>query len=1003
MRYCKHTQWLGLAANDGDILLQNTDRLQTLLEDLPDPDEQSPSLLVFIGNRSKAMAVKELAKTFSPPPRYGRDSSRQNYDKQSWSQTKISGRRANGEIHLHIHAPSTFSKRPVLLAEGDLPSIDKQKVLAIEQCHETTSRPLLAGTPAVPTFSEAADRTYFRLLSPFTDVFCFFADDLGQLQPVVKRLALWLDLGQPSYLPKSTRPKVLVVVERGGEFHGDDESASISFKQMLSEETTIDIADQFSDIRILSLAARNTDLSNRARHRELFEQLLNFSDQVREAKVRTQTLFSAHHTAAFFHNALTHVAATSVEPFNFIANSRIENPVASDLQDHLVEFLHRIKTPQSLLQFAIPIIASSFLLDNYPPDMHLFCPREVFCTLYKGICHRVCRTGVLAHEGSTHMILPSGFIRLLEDEFVTQVEAFIKLLDVSSAIWHRRMLCTTKTNWFSIRSKTTCLVCLRARPQYRLPCGHIICDNCVRLHGEKKDIWDFHVPHCFLCGLETSGAIFKVRPPTATARLLCIDGGGVRGIIPLIVLQALEELVGLPYPVQGNFDFIFGTSAGGIIALALSHTGLSVGDCIALYERLAKKAFGLHLVSYLAIIISLFTDGIYPTQNLDAALQEVFGSNERILDCSSATAMGTRIGVVASTMKPEPFLFTNYNGLGDRDDKKFEKYGVLLGDALVWEIARSTSAAPGFFTPKRIAGLGKFQDGGLTHNNPYQLALKELKAMFPHDPSAKRSALKVSLGTGKAPDYEPELHGSNSWWRDMWLFRLARALWSAIDGQDNGDAIRRMEANNQQDVRKAGKRPRQGEYFRFNVEFHDRQPRLDDSSKMPEMKSLAQEAMLHSKQLKRLAHCVIAELFVFMLESIPRKENGKYSCTGHILCRYRAKTLELEALLEKLAKSSAKFLLRGRTLPGSVGDRSSLDKDGNFRKRVCFDVNSKEDFFSLHLRETGPESQNISGSPFSVNWLVQEQRLGWAFGRPDGVQTKWKDNDEGPPKKRQRQ
>ena len=371
MRYCKHTQWLGLAANDGDILLQNTDRLQTLLEDLPDPDEQSPSLLVFIGNRSKAMAIKKLAKTFSPPPRYGRESSRQHHD--DWSsegQTKMNGRRANGEIHLHIHAPSTFSRRPVLLAEGDLPSLDKPRVLTSEKCHETTSRPLLAGTPAIPTFSESADKIYLRLLSPFTDVFCFFANDVGQLQPIVQRLALWMDLGQPSSLPKSTRPKVLIVVERSGNFHGDDDSASVSFKQMLSEETTIDVSDHFSDIRILSLAARDTDLSNGARHRELFEQLLNFSDQVREARVRTQTLFSAHTFSAFFHHAVAHVAATSVQPFNFISTSRIENPVASDLQDHLVEFLHRIKTPQALLQLAIPIIASSFLLDNYPPDMH---------------------------------------------------------------------------------------------------------------------------------------------------------------------------------------------------------------------------------------------------------------------------------------------------------------------------------------------------------------------------------------------------------------------------------------------------------------------------------------------------------------------------------------------------------------------------------------------------------------------------------------------------------
>jgi len=110
-----------------------------------------------------------------------------------------------------------------------------------------------------------------------------------------------------------------------------------------------------------------------------------------------------------------------------------------------------------------------------------------------------------------------------------------------------------------------------------------------------------------------------------------------------------------------------------------------VEDCIALYERVAKQAFKLHVRwSCLAILLSLFTDGIYPTRNLDRALQEVYGIRTTILDWSRATAMGIKIGVVASTMKPEPFLFTNYNALGRRD--RNQKYGILQGDALVWEM-----------------------------------------------------------------------------------------------------------------------------------------------------------------------------------------------------------------------------------------------------------------------------------------------------------------------------
>ena len=179
---------------------------------------------------------------------------------------------------------------------------------------------------------------------------------------------------------------------------------------------------------------------------------------------------------------------------------------------------------------------------------------------------------------------------------------------------------------------------------------------------------------------------------------------------------------------------------------------------------------------------------------------------------------------------------------------------------------------------------------------------------------------------------------------------------------------------------------------------------LDDSSKMPQMKILAREAMLHSKQLGQLAHYIITELFIFELDlkSVPKKENGRYLYTSYILYSCRASTPALDVLLKRLTKSSAKFLLRGRTLPGSIRDRSFLARDGNFRKRVCFDVTSKQDLFSLHLREGGSESYNISGSPFSVDWLMEAQELGRPFGRPDGVKRKRKDSNEGLLRKRQR-
>ena len=112
---------------------------------------------------------------------------------------------------------------------------------------------------------------------------------------------------------------------------------------------------------------------------------------------------------------------------------------------------------------------------------------------------------------------------------------------------------------------------------------------------------------------------------------------------------------------------------------------------------------------------------------------------------------------------------------------------------------------------------------------------------------------------------------------------------------------------------------------------------------MPQMKILAREAMLYSKQLGQLAHYIIIELFIFELDlkSVPRKENGRYSYTGYILCSCRASTPVLDALLKRLTKSSAKFLFKGRILLGSIRDRLFLIRDGNFKKRVYFDVISK--------------------------------------------------------------
>jgi hypothetical protein len=91
-----------------------------------------------------------------------------------------------------------------------------------------------------------------------------------------------------------------------------------------------------------------------------------------------------------------------------------------------------------------------------------------------------------------------------------------------------------------------------------------MCETCVKIFftecGDTQKVYDVDV--CLLCGRPTTGLRIGIKPETASVRVLSIDGGGSRARVPLEFLRALEKCIGLPYPVQANFDVAFGTSSG---------------------------------------------------------------------------------------------------------------------------------------------------------------------------------------------------------------------------------------------------------------------------------------------------------------------------------------------------------------------------------------------------------------------------------------------------------
>ena len=81
--------------------------------------------------------------------------------------------------------------------------------------------------------------------------------------------------------------------------------------------------------------------------------------------------------------------------------------------------------------------------------------------------------------------------------------------------------------------------------------------------------------------------------PGDQIRLLALDGGGVRGLSSLMILQQLMMAVDSESPPKpcDYFDMIGGTSTGGLIAIMLGRLRMTIDDCIDAYTSLSDKVF----------------------------------------------------------------------------------------------------------------------------------------------------------------------------------------------------------------------------------------------------------------------------------------------------------------------------------------------------------------------------------------------------------------------------
>jgi len=216
-------------------------------------------------------------------------------------------------------------------------------------------------------------------------------------------------------------------------------------------------------------------------------------------------------------------------------------------------------------------------------------------------------------------------------------------------------------------------------------------------------------------------------------RVLSIDGGGIRGVIPARWLAALQ---GAPVAegrhLASLFDLLAGTSTGAILALALA-CEISPASIVRLYKEKGEAIFPGRKVFWWRPLSRILPRGLwspkYSADGLEGVLREVFGTR-RLGDLKH------KVMVLAyDAFTRQPFIMRSWD--------------PYCEDIRVWEAARASSAAPTYF-PALVLNIGSIMhpliDGGVVANNPAACAVAEASRLN----GGNLPLRLVSLGTGRA-------------------------------------------------------------------------------------------------------------------------------------------------------------------------------------------------------------------------------------------------------------
>ncbi|KAG0032820.1 hypothetical protein BGZ82_006375 [Podila clonocystis] len=359
------------------------------------------------------------------------------------------------------------------------------------------------------------------------------------------------------------------------------------------------------------------------------------------------------------------------------------------------------------------------------------------------------------------------------------------------------------------------------------------------------------------------------------ARLLCLDGGGVRGIASLIVLDEIMKRVKLemglsetPLPFD-YFELAAGTSAGGINAIMLFRLRMTTEQAKEQYHIIAKEMFrptfgGRFVPTWMEGVVNtlklVFLKTRFGTSKLEKAIDSVVekygldatdkakkgqaqlyhpGANKMFVCTTVQNKMETALlrSYVKSTVLP-------LSGLNDIVQLNQNIVSISLA-------VKATSAAPTYFPevswePVGVEGDLIFWDGGLLNNNPIDRLWCERHDVVAPDASEPPISCVISLGTGhKKPGSKPSL-----WFRLIGIASSVMSFATTTNAKDKNFESHMLDLNGRPEHKKT-------KYIRFDPPLeHD--IGLTDYRRIDELAALTNEYLQRKDVQEKLGEAVEA-------------------------------------------------------------------------------------------------------------------------------------------------